>query len=169
MAWEMLKATGKLFYELFDCEVIDPLKQLAAEVAEPHVSRKIAERLKPNLNPKIPEDQKWYKVRLGVSEEQVGKFLGLPDAINGFKVTVKQASLMNYPTGVSWDERWSYHSKRLFEYRLDGEVCFKNQRVTYYRLYSKRGKEWYAEEAPPGYWIKERKKECDSDELGTIL
>lgn len=169
MAWEMLKATGKLFYELVCIEVVDPLKDFAGELAEPHVDRKIAERLKPNLSPKLPEDQMWSKLRLKMSEEQVGELLGLPDAINEHKITAKDAASMGYPKGVSWDTCWFYSSKSLFEYRLDGKVWFKNQRVTYFQVYYKRGKRWYAREVPPTIWLRERKKECDSDELGTIL
>lgn len=164
MAWELLKATGKLFVDLVSGEVVDPLKQVAEELADPYVNMKIAQRLKPDLSTILPENQKWYKMRLGVSEEQAGKFLGLPDAINNVsKMTAKETP------SIGWDEIWFYHSKRLFEYRLDGQVRFKNQRVTYFRQYYERGKRWYAREAPPSDWIKARQKEGDSDELGTIL
>lgn len=169
MTWDMLKATGKLFVDLVSGEVVDPLKQVAEELAEPHVNRKIAERLKPNLSPKLPEDQMWSKLRLKMSEEQVGELLGLPDAIIEVKLSAKNTADKVCTKGFPVDTSWSYHCKGFFVNRLDGMVYFNNQRVTFFQVYYKRGKRWYAREVPPTMWLRERKKECDSDELGTIL
>lgn len=164
MTWDLLKATGKLFVDLARIEVGDPLKQLAEELTQPYTDRQIAQRLKPDLSTILPENQEWYKMRLGVSEEQVGKFLGLPDAINN----VSEMTAKENPS-IGFDEIWSYRSKSLFEYRLGGMVWFKNQRVTYFQVYYDRGKRRYAREVPPSDWIKARQSEGYSDELGTIL
>jgi len=101
MAWEMLKATGKLFYDLVSGEVVDPLKQVAEELADPYVNRKIAERLKPNLSRKPPEDQMWSKLRLKMSEEQVGELLGLPDSIYESKMSAKESADIGYSKFMS--------------------------------------------------------------------
>lgn len=134
--------------------LLDPLKQVAEEGAAPYVGRKIAERLKPNLSRKPPEDQRWDKLRLSMSDEQVGKFLGLPDGISEVsKMTAEENS------SIGFDEIWVYYSKSLFEYRFGGVVRFKNQRVTYFQMYYDGSKRRYAREVPPSDWINARQSE----------
>lgn len=169
MAWDMLKATGKLVKDLVSIEV----ESVVDLISRTHTDRKIAERLKPHLRRIEPESQSWYKMKIGLSEEQVGKLLGLPDIIdNETKRTAEDVAAIGNPGGVygvCWDESWWYSSKSVFEYCLDGIVRFENQRVTYFRVYYKKGKRWQAAEAPPNDWIKARQEEINSGELGTIL
>lgn len=153
MAWDMLKATGKLVKDLVSIEV----ESVVEFISYTHTNRKIAESLKPHLRRIEPEDQGWYKMRLVLSEEQVGKLLGLPDEIDDCEIRVRE------------DEKWWYIRKSLFEYRLEGIVLFGNKKVTYFRVYYKKGKRWQAAEAPPNDWLKARQEEVDSGEHGTIL
>ena len=133
--------------------------QIPKTVLELHVEKKVAERLKPNLSRKSPEDQRWDKIRLGMSEEQVGRLLGLPEAIKSYKTQVGKVD----------ETVWGYDRGYILQ-PLQGSVQFKNQRVTYFRVFHrKKGGRWIAGEAPPTAWLKERQKECRSGEPGTIL
>ena len=128
-------------------------------ILEQHVEKKVAETLKPNLSRKSPESQRWDKIRLGMSEEQVGRLLGLPEAIKSYKTQVGKVD----------ETVWNYDRGYILQ-PLQGSVCFKNQRVTYFRVFhSRKGGHWIAGEAPPTEWLKERQKECRSGEAGTIL
>lgn len=169
MAWEMLKATGKLVKNLISLEVENVITEISyMDSIQRRTNRKVAESLKPHLRKIEPEHQSWYRMRLGMSEEQVGKFLGLPDAIN-IPDSVTTDPVIRKHCGPCWDEAWHYSSKSLFEYNLDGVVRFEKKKVTYFRLYHKKGKRWQAREVPPIDWLKAKQEEVDSGELGTIL
>lgn len=165
----MLKETGKLFKNLISMEVENVVEEISyMDCFQRRTNRKVAESLKPHLRRIKPEDQSWYKMRLGLSEEQVGKFLGLPDTINIPDSVTTDPEIRKY-CGPCWDEAWHYSSKSLFEYDLNGVVRFEKKKVTYFQLYYKKGKRWQAREAPPSDWLKARQEDVDSGEPGTIL
>ena len=128
--------------------------QIPKTIVELHVEKKIAERLLPNLSIKAPEDQRWDKIKLGMSEEQVGQLLGLPDGI------------AERYWGV-----WGYSRRKILTgEKLDGSVAFKEEGVSSFHLfYKKRDGSWVAGEAPPTAWLQQRQIECRNGEPGTIL
>lgn len=156
---DLLKSTGKLIVgEAAEIANMFTLG-IPKTILEQHVEKKVAERLKPNLSRKSPVNQMWGKIRLGMSEEQVGRLLGLPEAIESYKTQVGKVD----------STVWNYDRGYILQ-PLQGSVQFKNQRVTYFRVFHrKKGGHWIAGEAPPTAWLKERQKECRSGEPGTIL
>ncbi len=147
-------------------------KRVDRNIAAKKQALNVAESLKPHIAQFgiiEPEDQSWYRMKVGLLEGRAGKFLGVPDTIdNQSKVTAEDVSSMGDPGGVCWDESWFY-SRKSRGYSLDGVVRLKNKRVTYFRVYCKKGKRWQAKEEPPSNWIKSKREEIKNGSPGTIL
>ncbi|MCK4752254.1 MAG: hypothetical protein KAS75_02330 [Planctomycetes bacterium] len=116
---KLLKSIGNLIgWNLTDFAV-DTFNLLTLNIPktmmEKRVQREIAERLYPNLMTMSPEMQLWDLLRVGMSEEEAGRWLGLPETV----------ALEDRDSN---EITWCYSSKGLH----CGVVIFGNKKVTYF-------------------------------------
>ncbi len=145
MAWEMLKA----FVDLVSGEV----EGVLGPIIEPHVEKKVAQKLKPHLRKKPLEMQYWDELKLGMYEKQVGDCLGLPDKIEFDKKT----------------EYWYYWRRKTFSSEhFDCSIRFKNQRVVYFKMTYANKDGCLRVENPPDGWLNAYKPYYKSDPKAVI-
>jgi hypothetical protein len=116
---DVLKSTGKLVGGLL-ADLADMCTLGMAKILyEERIERIVAKRLKPDLTRKLPEQQQWDRVKLGMSEREVGYFLGLPNRIIscGRKSTQWEYEYRKF----DWFNAGSFIS--------DGVVVFRKNRV----------------------------------------
>jgi len=149
MSWELLKITGKLLgHVAADCanSLTEPLREA---IVDPYIERKVAEKLKPELSRKSSENQMWNKIQLGMSEEQVGELLGLPDRISPNVKTGYQIFVLDETFDESWDTVWAYERNRIMsEHSLNGFLRFKNHCVVRFRVSHANKNGWLIIEEP---------------------
>jgi hypothetical protein len=123
---ELLKNFGKLIgSEMADLGNLFTLG-IPKTLLEQHTERKIAERLKPNLRKRPPEQQQWDRVKLGMSEKEVGGLLGLPSQI--------QDEYDDYEAFLQQDERkkitrWLYNYRKGIFTPIECGVVFRKGKV----------------------------------------
>ena len=88
--------------------------------------RIVAQRMKPDLTRILPEQQQWDRVKLGMSEKEVGNLLGLPNRI-------------------LYERRWEYEYRKFDWFNAGtfisaGVVVFRKNRVIAFRGLMKDGR-----------------------------
>ena len=149
MSWDMLKATGKLLGFL----AADCAKNILGPIVEPHVEKKVAQKLKPNLR-KMPLEMQYRDgVKLGMSEKELGDHLGLPDTIEFDKKT----------------EYWYYERRKTLssEY-FECRVRLMNQQVIYFRMTYADKNGCLRFENPPLVWLNSYKPHYKDDPKAVI-
>jgi hypothetical protein len=117
----IMRTTGHCLADLADICTLGIPKTLYEE----RVERIVAQRMKPDLTRIPPEQQQWDRVKLGMSEKEVGNLLGLPNRI--------------------YARRWEYEYRKFDWFNAghfisDGVVVFRKNKVIAFRGLMKDGR-----------------------------
>ena len=121
----LLKDAKDLLAMGFDAFGGDMLKEA---FVDPYVEKKVAERLKPDLNRIPPERRYWKGLKIGMSEKEVGRLLGVPDYIGDEYDTDFRKK------GVRWEYR-----PPLILGGQSGSVLFVHGKLIYFHCVTKKG------------------------------
>lgn len=122
----ILKLTAKILGQELS-EVVDGLTLgIPKTIFENYIDRKVAQRLQPALIKKSFEEQKWDSIKLGMSENEVGYYLGLPDRID----TQDIITSLNFKK-IRWDYKYGKVENsvffRSFAFSSDGNLIKDGQ------------------------------------------